>query len=237
MEAQVLADTAINIAQRVAHAQGVRAPSSLKSNQDVDASKLLALLNRGCKNLASKRGPFGGSWQELVREHLITTQAGVPDYALPQDFAELITDTVWDRSTYREAPGPLTPQEYQRLKGGLIDTVAITPRYRLALSEDTQTVRFRLDPIPSGEETIAFEYLSNAWARESPGSPITLRRITEDSHIPVFDDNLVELDLTWRLLKSNGLNYRTDIAEFEMERDKLFAQSRRVAHRPDGPGI
>ena len=160
MEAQVLADTAINIAQRVAHAQGVRAPSSLKSNQDVDASKLLALLNRGCKNLASKRGPFGGSWQELVREHLITTQAGVPDYALPQDFAELITDTVWDRSTYREAPGPLTPQEYQRLKGGLIDTVAITPRYRLALSEDTQTVRFRLDPIPSGEETIAFEYLS-----------------------------------------------------------------------------
>ena len=35
----------------------------------------------------------------------------------------------------------------------------------------------------------------------------------------------MELDLEWRVRKSQGLNYRTDIAEFEMERDRLFAQS------------
>ena len=33
----------------------------------------------------------------------------------------------------------------------------------MALSEDTHTV-LRLDPVPSGEDEIAFEYLSKFWA-------------------------------------------------------------------------
>ena len=175
--------------------------------------------------LAAKRGPFGESWVELTRQHVTETVAGQADYALPEGFAGLITDTVWDRSTYRESPGPLTPQQWQRLKGGLIDTVALTPRYRVALNEDTGTVRLRLDPVPSGDEQIAFEYLSQFWARESTGSPIALEKVSEDGHIPVFPSHLVELDLEWRVRKSQGLNYRTDIAEFEMERDREFAQS------------
>ena len=170
-------------------------------------------------------GRFGESWVELTRQHITETVAGQADYALPEGFSNLITDSVWDRSTYREAPGPLTPQQWQRLQGGLIDTVALTPRYRIVLNEDTGTVRLRLDPTPSGEEQIAFEYLSQFWARASAGSPIALGEVSEDDHIPVFPAHLVELDLEWRVRKSQGLNYRTDIAEFEMERDRLFSQS------------
>ena len=175
--------------------------------------------------MASKRGPFGESWVELTRQHITETVAGQADYALPEGFSDLITNSVWDRSTYREAPGPLTPQQWQRLQGGLIDTVALTPRYRVALNEDLGTVRLRLDPVPSGAEQIAFEYNSLFWARASAGSPISLGEVSEDGHIPVFPSDLVELDLEWRVRKSQGLNYRTDIAEFEMERDRLFAQS------------
>ena len=176
---------------------------------------------------------FGESWAELTREAVITTIAGQRDYALPQGFAGLITDTAWDRSTYRQAPGPLTPQQYQRLQGGLIDTIALTPRYRLALSEDTNTVRFRLDPVPAGEDDISFEYLSKFWARESEASPISLDRITDDSQRPVFPSHLVELDLEWRVRKSQGLNYRTDIAEFDMERDRQCSASPQRKH-PQG---
>ena len=217
--------TALEIAQNVAANIGFEVPSTLRSNLASNARLMLSLLNRGGQVMASKRGPFGESWAELTREAVITTIAGQRDYPLPQGFASLITDTAWDRSTYRQAPGPLTPQQYQRLQGGLIETVYLTPRYRLALSEDTQTVRFRLDPVPAGEDEIAFEYLSKFWAREKASSPISLDRITEDSHVPVFPSHLVELDLEWRVRKSQGLNYRTDIAEFEMERDRLFSQS------------
>ena len=217
-------DTALHIAQRVASMIGFEQPSTLHSTSESNAPLMLALLNRSGQVLASKRGPFGESWPELVKEYIITTTAGVRDYALPQDFANLITESVWDRSTYREAPGPLTPQEYQRLQGGLLDTVALTPRYRLSLNEDTGTVRLKFDPIPSGAEQIAFEYISTSWARESAGSPIALRRLTEDTHLPVFPEHLMELDLEWRVRKSQGLSYRTDIAEFEMERERVFSQ-------------
>ena len=217
--------TVLEIAKNVAAAIGFQPPDTLRSNQDPNSRLLLSLLNRGCRRMASKRGPFGESWVELTREHVTETVAGQADYALPEGFAGLITDSVWDRSTYREAPGPLTPQQWQRLKGGLIDTVALTPRYRVALNEDLGTVRLRLDPTPSGEEQIAFEYLSLLWARESAGSPISLDEVAEDGHIPVFPSDLVELDLEWRVRKSQGLNYLPDIAEFEVERDRLFAQS------------
>ena len=203
---------------------GFGVPSTLNVSNDPTAPLMLALLNRSGRVLAAKRGPFGESWPELVREYIIHTVAGVRDYALPQDFANLITESVWDRSTYREAPGPLTPQEYQRLQGGLLDTVALTPRYRIALNEDTSTVGLAFDPIPSGAEEIAFEYISTSWARESASSPIALNRLTRDSHLPVFPDHLMELDLEWRVRKAQGLNYRSDIAEFEMERDRLFSQ-------------
>ena len=218
-------DKALNIARNVAAAIGFELPPTLRSNQDPSAQQLLALLNRGGRVLAAKRGPFGESWAELVREHIVETVAGQADYALPQGFSELITDSVWDRSTYRAAPGPLTSQQTQRLRGGLIDTIALTPRYRIQLNEDTHTLRFRLDPVPAGEEEIAFEYISGYWARESESGPISLDRINSDTHIPVFPSHLMELDLEWRSRKSRGLNYRTDIAEFEMERDRLFAQS------------
>ena len=217
--------TALEIAQNVTASIGFGIPSTLKSNSEPNARLMLTLLTRGCQVLASKRGGFGESWAELTREEIITTIPGQRDYALPQGFSNIITGTAWDRSTFRRAPGPLTPQQDQRLQGGLIDTVSLTPRYRVALSEDTHTVRLRLDPVPAGEDEIAFEYLSKFWARESESSPISLERITKDSQIPVFPSHLVELDLEWRVRKSQGLNYRTDIAEFEMERDRLFVQS------------
>ena len=110
--------TALEIAKDVAASIGFQVPSTLRSNQDPNARLMLSLLNRGCQVMASKRGPFGESWAELTREAIITTIEGQRDYPLPQGFANLITDTAWDRSTFRQAPGPLTPQQYQRLQGG-----------------------------------------------------------------------------------------------------------------------
>ena len=130
--------TVLEIAKNVAASIGFQPPDTLRSNQDPNSRLLLSLINRGGRVLAAKRGPFGESWVELTREHVIETVAGQADYPLPEGFSNLITDTVWDRSTYREAPGPLTPQQDQRLRGGLLDTVALTPRYRVVLNEELQ---------------------------------------------------------------------------------------------------
>ena len=221
-----MADTskAIDIAQNVAAAIGYEVPSSLIGTGTTSAKLMLALLNMGCRVLARKRGPFGQSWPELTREATVVTVVDQEWYALPQDFSDLINNTSWDHSRNWRTKGPVSPQEWQELKGGLIDTLGLTKRWRLSMNPDTGTVQMRIDPVPGAAgENLRFEYVSNLWARASSASPITLSRVTSNSHIPVFPSDLVELDLTWRVRKSQGQNYQTDIAEFELERDKAFA--------------
>ena len=221
--------SAITIARTVAASVGIDEPSTLTGG-GTGPNPMLTLLNRACRILAKKRGPFGESWPELTREFSLSTEAGTEYYALPQDFANLITDTAWDRSTYRQAQGPMTPQEWAEIKGGLIGSTSLTPRYRLAFDRDANRLAVRLDPVPAEDsEQIAFEYLSRYWGRESAGAAITLEKMSADAHEPVFPEYLVELDLEWRVRKAQGLDYRTDIAEFEMERDRAFAQA--VGHR------
>ena len=218
--------TALQIAQRVADAIGIEQLASLETAGEENPRRMLTLLNRGGQVLASKRGSFGEGWPELTREHVFTTIADQPGYSLPQGFSELINDSVWDRDTYRQAPGPLSPQQWQAIKGGLIESVALTPRYRLKLNENTSIVQFFIDPTPTvSGERLAFEYMSVNWVRPSLTSAISQSRVVKNTDIPVFPEHLVEIDLEWRTRKSVGLNYSTDLAEFEMERDRLFAQS------------
>lgn len=218
--------TALSICRNVASIVGINPPATIRGNAGNDAAVLLALLNRSGQVLASKRGPFGEGWAELTREYIVETVAGQDSYALPEGFSNILTDSAWDRDTYREAPGPLTPQQYQRLQGGLIDTVALTPRWRIAFNPDSNTRQFRIDPVPADSgERIAFEYVSSFWLRDSVDAPISRDRIALDDQIPVFPAFLMELDLTWRMKNARGLDYRAEIAEFELERDRQFVQN------------
>ena len=232
--------SALAIAQNVAASVGFQPPDTLAQSADPNASLMRVLLNRGCQVLAGKRGPFGECWPELTREGVLTTVDGQEWYAVPQGFVSLIDGTMWDRQQYREAAGSLTPQEWARVKGGLVGTTALTPRYRVAFDVDGNRRAIRLDPVPAATgETLAFEYLSRYWARASEASAVALDEITADSHVPVFPRHLVELDLEWRVRKAQGLAYRTDIAEFEVERDRLFGQyvgqrDIMMGHQPTG---
>ena len=216
--------TALQIAENVAAASGFEIPTTLTARTG-SARTLLALMNRGCRVLATKRGSFGETWPELTREHAFTTVAGQEYYPLPQGFSNLLTDTVWDRTTYWPATGPLSPQEWSAIKGSLTSTTALAPRYRIVFDVDRDERAIRLDPVPGEGEILAFEYLSTLWARESAAAPITLDAIAADSHVPIFPAHLVELDLDWRVRQSQGRDYRATVAEFELQRDRLFSQA------------
>ena len=216
---------AINIVRNVCYMTGTKPPTTIGDTRNNDANVFRALLNRGGRVLASKRGTFLETWPNLVREYIFTTQSGVDNYALPQDFAGIVDDTAWDRSEYRMAPGNLSPQQWQRLRSGVVDSTALSPRYRLRFDPTTNQTRFYVDPIPGGAEEIVFEYMSQNWVRESAAGAISKSQIEADQDVPVFPQNLMEMDLEWRWLKAKGQSYQTSIAEFEMERNRLFAQS------------
>lgn len=85
-------------------------------------------------------------------------------YALPNDFDEAVQRTHWDRSNRWELVGPLTPQQWQWQKSGII---AKTPRRRFRI-KGLQDNKFNVDPPPGVSENgqyLAFEYQSRNWIR------------------------------------------------------------------------
>ena len=167
-------DNALNIARNVAGMVGLTGLTTLRSSGENRAAQaMLPLMNRGGRILGSRRGSFSQGWPEMVKEHTFTTTAGLESYPFPDDYVEIVNMSVWDRTTFRDAQGPISPQEWQAFKSGLIDRIALTPAYRIKLDPDTNTVRFFLDPVPdSDSEELVFEYISRNWVREGPSGPV-----------------------------------------------------------------
>ena len=145
------------------------------------------------------------------------------EYALPEDFEALIDGTLWDRTSYREMRGTLTPQEWQQARSGLIQTVSIAPLYRIRGSSTGVGRSIYLEPIPTTEDTLVMEYVSGSWLQSGNDRTMFVDRISTDADIPLFDDDLMEMDLEWRFKQSRGLTFAAELAEWEMERDRRFA--------------
>ena len=213
----------LTIVQNAADIIGVDRPASVVSNADPQLRTMHALLNRAGRNLVKLRNTWGGGWSVLEREHIFTTVGGQAEYDLPFDFGELIADTVWDRSNFFEARGPLSPQLWQQVKSGLLASAALRKRYRIKRSSTGMIKKFFIDPTPqaSGEELV-IEYLSERWVRDQAGSELRTG-FEADDDIALLDEDLLEMDLIWRFKQAKGLSYAAEIAEFEMERDKRMA--------------
>lgn len=182
---------------------------------------MLVLLNRSGKELALLRNSWGAGWQALTVEWEFSTVPGQAEYVLPTDFRELVDGTLWDRSTFREMRGPLSPQGWQALQSGLIETVAIAPYYRLRRSSTGRGRSFWIEPIPGGEDNLVMEYFSTNWAISSSGT--RQDRIIQDTDETLFDEELMELSLLWRFRKAKGLDFAVELADFEMRRDRLMS--------------
>ena len=85
--------------------------------------------------------------------------------------------------------------------------------------------RAEIHPTPSSERIISLEYISQHWLRETANRAPTKARITLDTDVPIFKEHIVSLDLAWRYKKQLGQAFDIELAEFELERDRTFAQS------------
>ena len=218
-----MANDVLTIAQNASSIIGLESFSGLVNNSSPTPRAMLVLLNRGGQNLTRLRNTWGAGWTVLTREHEFTTVADQAEYVLPEDFEALIDRTVWDRSTYREARGVLSPFQWQEVRSGLIESTALTPRYRLRRNSGGTGRSIWLDPTPAGGDEIVLEYASKNWLVDADGSEFKAK-ITADTDEPLFDDDLVEQDLVWRYKQSRGLTFAAELAEFELERDRRIAE-------------
>ena len=215
-----MTDTVLRIAQDAFSATSVDNFQTLTDARNAQSRRARSLLDKSGRSLARMRGAFGQGWAALTREFAFSTVTGQQAYALPDDFAELIDGTVWDRSTYYRARGSLPPQEWQQYKSGLINSVSLTPRYRLVADAMRGRKMLWLDPVPASVESLVLEYIGRNWLRGTDGS--LTDRIVSDSDLPIIDAFLLRLDLEWRARRAQGRDFAAELAEFEAERDSRF---------------
>lgn len=142
--------------QAAANEIGIDSPSSVINNTDATVMQLLAFLKHEGLELRTMY-----AWPELTKEYTFSTTASTASYALPADFDWQIARTQWDRTNRREINGPVSPQEWQFRKSGLV-TSSTVKNFRIKGFTDTQ---FFIDPTPDATETLAYEYQSRNWVR------------------------------------------------------------------------
>ena len=216
-----MANTLISLIEDVADEVGVERPSSVVGNSDSGARQFLALANRAGKDLAKEC-----DWVVLQRLHSFTTVASTAEYALPSDYDHIIVNTVWDRSEITPMSGPISPQEWQEIKSGLVGNGLYYKRYRVLRSTSAITKKFVVDPTPSTSgDTLVFEYVSNGWVADTGGSTLD-DKFTADNDQTLLDRDLLIMGVIWRYLRANGLEYTTALSEYNQRLDQEKARDR-----------
>lgn len=209
----------LTICQAAAGACGFAAPNTIVGSSDDTAILLLRLLNKGGKKLAWK------PWEILQKEYTFATVATQATYAFPSDLKYFLDYTAWDRSQFWALRGSLSPSEWQRYKSG---TQTTTPRTRFRIKAGA----IYLDPTPGGVDNLVIEYISNGWVTN--GSAF-FTAFTADTQTSLIDEDLLELDLTWRFLERKGLAYAEAKNEFDVVYESTFGRD--VPKIPVNAGI
>lgn len=209
----------LTICQAAAGACGFAAPSTIVGSSDDTAVLLLRLLNKGGKKLAWK------PWSVLQKEYTFSTVAAQPSYAFPADYGYFQDYTAWDRTQFWTLRGSLDASEWQRYKSG---TQTTTPRTRFRIKGGA----IYLDPTPAGIDALVIEYVSANWVTDGV---TTFSAFSTDTQTSLIDEDLLELDLTWRFLERKGLAYAEAKDEFDVVYESTFGRD--VPKNPINIGI
>lgn len=205
----------LTTAQAVAEEVGLKSPSTIIGNSDKNVKQLLRLINRSGRILAKK------NWTILQVEHTFSLVAATASYSLPSDFERLLDDTAWDRTTYWQLRGPLSPKEWQVKKSALVASATLRSNFRI--KADTRVNKVFIDPTPTATDSMVFEYASNAWVKDS-GNTTGKTAYAVDTDVSLISEELIELDVIWRVLARKGFAYEEEKREAEMQIDRAFAE-------------
>lgn len=210
-----MARTFLQLIQQAANEIGIPEPSQIIGSQDEQAKQLLALAQREGKDFSVMANKNGG-WQALHSEYTFTTVDSQQAYTMPADFEYFVQRTFWDDSYKWELLGPITAQEKQILKYGVI---ASGPRRKFYIRAN----EMYLDPIPETTgDTIAYDYFSNAWCQDSLGNVQKLW--TADTDTYRLDEDCFIQGIKWRFLRAKGLDYSQEKMDYEADCQRVMAR-------------
>lgn len=205
----------LTVAQAVAEEVGLAAPSVVVGSSDKTAKQLFRLINRAGRVLAKK------NWAVLQKEHTFSRVSGTAYYDMPSDFERLLDETAWDRSTYWNLRGPLSPKQWQVKKSGLVASATVRSNFRV--KPLTRVNKFYIDPTPTDTDSMVFEYASDQWVKDSANAA-GKSAYALDTDIALISEELIEMEVIWRFLNRKGFAYAEEKREAEIQIDRAFSE-------------
>lgn len=216
--------TLLSLIRDVCAEVGVPRPSAVYAATDPTMRAMLSHAQEEGATLA-RLGP----WQALRKEKTFTSLAAETQTAMvATDLASFVNGTFWNRTRRRPLIGPVTPQEWQRMKASTTSPVNDTFTYR---GND-----ILINPAPSAGHTFAYEYQSKNWCESSGGTDQAAW--AADTDVGLLDERLMKLGIIWRFKKQRGLAFDADYALWEFAvRDALAKESPHdIVNFSDAPG-
>jgi len=137
-------------------------------------------------------------------------------YPLPSDLEYFVQRTWWDNTYKWELLGPITAQEKQILKYGII---ASGPRSKFYIRNNLMY----LNPMPAVDGSLfAYDYFSNAWCESAGGTAQQLWTADDDTY-KLNEDCFVQ-GIKWRFLRAKGLDYTQEKADYEMDCQRVMSR-------------
>lgn len=137
-------------------------------------------------------------------------------YPLPDDLEYFAQRTWWDNTYKWELLGPITAQEKQILKYGII---ASGPRSKFYIRKNLMY----LNPMPTVTgQLFAYDYFSNAWCQSASGT--SQRLWTADTDTYKLDEDCFIQGIKWRFLRAKGLDYTQEKADYDMDCQRVMSR-------------
>lgn len=196
---------------------GLGSVSDAYGSTEANVVMLRRLLTGLGRKLAKRR-----HWRALVKEHTLTTEAGVSEYALPADFLAMVNGAGWNRSNDRRL-WPADAEVWQLLQAE--DAVGLTLS---AIFRPRADVLELWPQPPTAGDVIAFEYRSRYWVQSSGAASADKDAPTANTDTALLDPEMIiqGLCLEWR--KRKGF----DTLQAQQEFDELYGLASSVDTSP-----
>ena len=200
----------LTIVQDVCNRVGVPPPSSVISSADNTVKQMQALADQEVKDHARAH-----AWQVLQREVTWIATATEEQNVIPMDFDRFIPYTMYNRTRNRIVSGPLTPKEWQDLKGRAAVIVYDAFRQR--------GDKLLFMPVPTAGQEYAFEYVTKYAISDASGNTPKLK-FSADGDVPLVDEELTTLGVLWRWYRAKGLDYAEAFNSYETIKRELMSR-------------
>lgn len=136
-------------------------------------------------------------------------------YPMPSDFEYFVQKTFWDNQFKWSLIGPISAQEKQILRYGV---VASGPRNKFYIRSN----KMWLDPMPGSEFIIAYDYYSNNWCQSSGGT--TQKYWQADTDTYLLDEDCFVQGLKWRFKAAKGLDYDQEYNDYMEDCERVMSR-------------